>query len=151
MLRDQISDTLKDSMKSKDEVATSTCRLILAALKDRDIADRSKGNQEGIGEDAILGLLQSMIKQRREAIQLYRDGNRTELAEKEQAEIDIIERFLPAQLSDEEMARAVQGVIDELGAGSIKEMGRVMGTLKEKYAGRMDFGKASGIVKEKLG
>lgn len=151
MLRDQISDTLKDSMKSKDEVATSTCRLILAALKDRDIADRSKGNQEGIGEDAILGLLQSMIKQRREAIQLYRDGNRTELAEKEQAEIDIIERFLPAQLSDEDMARAVQGVIDELGAGSIKEMGRVMGALKEKYAGRMDFGKASGIVKEKLG
>ena len=151
MLRDQISDTLKDSMKSKDEVATSTCRLILAALKDRDIADRSKGNQEGIGEDAILGLLQSMIKQRREAIQLYRDGNRTELAEKEQAEIDIIERFLPAQLSDADMAKAVQGVIDELGAGSIKEMGRVMGTLKEKYTGRMDFGKASGIVKEKLG
>ncbi len=151
MLRDQISDTLKDSMKSKDEVATSTCRLILAALKDRDIADRSKGNQEGIGEDAILGLLQSMIKQRREAIQLYRDGNRTELAEKEQAEIDIIERFLPAQLSEEDMARAVQGVIDELGAGSIKEMGRVMGALKEKYAGRMDFAKASGIVKEKLG
>lgn len=150
MLRARISDTLKDSMKSKDEVATSTCRLILAALKDRDIADRSKGNQEGIGEDAILGLLQSMIKQRREAIQLYRDGNRTELAEKEQAEIDIIERFLPAQLSDADMARAVQGVIDETGAGSIKEMGRVMGALKEKYAGRMDFGKASGIVKEKL-
>ncbi|MDE0537250.1 MAG: GatB/YqeY domain-containing protein [Rhodospirillales bacterium] len=151
MLRDQISDTLKESMKSKDGVATSTCRLILAALKDRDIADRSKGNQEGIGDDAILGLLQSMIKQRREAIQLYRDGNRTELAEKEQAEIDIIERFLPAQLSDADMAKAVQGVIDELGAGSIKEMGRVMGALKEKYAGRMDFAKASGIVKEKLG
>ena len=151
MLRDQISDTLKASMKSKDGVATSTCRLILAALKDRDIADRSKGNQEGIGDDAILGLLQSMIKQRREAIQLYRDGGRTELAEKEQAEIDIIERFLPAQLSDADMAKAVQGVIDELGAGSIKEMGRVMGALKEKYAGRMDFGKASGIVKDKLG
>ena len=151
MLRDQISDTLKESMKSKDGVATSTCRLILAALKDRDIADRSKGNQEGIGDDAILGLLQSMIKQRREAIQLYRDGNRTELAEKEQAEIDIIERFLPEQLSDADMAKAVQGVIDELGAGSIKEMGRVMGALKEKYAGRMDFGKASGIVKDKLG
>ena len=151
MLRDQISDTLKASMKSKDGVATSTCRLILAALKDRDIADRSKGNQEGIGEDAILGLLQSMIKQRREAIQLYRDGGRAELAEKEQAEIDIIERFLPEQLSDADTAGAVQGVIDELGAGSIKEMGRVMGALKEKYAGRMDFAKASGIVKEKLG
>ncbi len=151
MLRARINDTLKDSMKSKDGVATSTCRLILAALKDRDIADRSKGNQEGIGDDAILGLLQSMIKQRREAIQLYRDGNRTELAEKEQAEIDIIERFLPEQLSEEAMAEAVQGVIDETGAGSIKEMGRVMGALKEKYAGRMDFGKASGIVKDKLG
>ena len=151
MLRARISDTLKESMKSKDEVATSTCRLILAALKDRDIADRSKGNQEGIGDDAILRLLQSMIKQRREAIQLYRDGNRTELAEKEQAEIDIIERFLPEQMSDEDMAAAVQGVIDETGAGSIKEMGRVMGALKEKYAGRMDFGKASSIVKEKLG
>ena len=151
MLRARINDTLKESMKSKDGVATSTCRLILAALKDRDIADRSKGNQEGIGDDAILRLLQSMIKQRREAIQLYRDGNRTELAEKEQAEIDIIERFLPEQMSDEDMAAAVQGVIDETGAGSIKEMGRVMGALKEKYAGRMDFGKASGIVKEKLG
>lgn len=151
MLRARINDTLKESMKSKDGVATSTCRLILAALKDRDIADRSKGNQEGIGDDAILGLLQSMIKQRREAIQLYRDGNRTELAEKEQAEIDIIERFLPEQMSDEDMAAAVQGVIDEAGAGSIKEMGRVMGALKEKYAGRMDFGKASGIVKDKLG
>ncbi len=151
MLRARINDTLKESMKSKDGVATSTCRLILAALKDRDIADRSKGNQEGIGDDAILGLLQSMIKQRREAIQLYRDGNRTELAEKEQAEIDIIERFLPEQMSEEDMAAAVQGVIDETGAGSIKEMGRVMGALKEKYAGRMDFGKASGIVKEKLG
>lgn len=151
MLRARINDTLKDSMKSKDGVATSTCRLILAALKDRDIADRSKGNQEGIGDDAILRLLQSMIKQRREAIQLYRDGNRTELAEKEQAEIDIIERFLPEQMSEDDMAAAVQGVIDETGAGSIKEMGRVMGALKEKYAGRMDFGKASGIVKEKLG
>ncbi len=151
MLRARINDTLKESMKSKDGVATSTCRLILAALKDRDIADRSKGNQEGIGDDAILRLLQSMIKQRREAIQLYRDGNRTELAEKEQAEIDIIEQFLPEQMSEEDMAAAVQGVIDETGAGSIKEMGRVMGALKEKYAGRMDFGKASGIVKEKLG
>lgn len=151
MLRARINDTLKDSMKSKDGVATSTCRLILAALKDRDIADRSKGNQEGIGDDAILRLLQSMIKQRREAIQLYRDGNRTELAEKEQAEIDIIERFLPEQMSEDDMAAAVQGVIDETGAGSIKEMGRVMGALKEKYAGRMDFGKASGIVKDKLG
>ncbi len=151
MLRAQINDTLKDSMKSKDVVATSTCRLILAALKDRDIADRSKGNQEGIDDDAILRLLQSMIKQRREAIQLYKDGNRTELADKEQAEIDIIERFLPEQLSEEDVAEAVQGVIDEVGASSIKEMGRVMGALKEKYAGRMDFGKASGIVKKKLG
>ena len=151
MLRAQINDTLKDSMKSKDVVATSTCRLILAALKDRDIADRSKGNQEGIDDDAILRLLQSMIKQRREAIQLYKDGNRTELADKEQAEIDIIERFLPEQLSEEDVAEAVQGVIDEVGASSIKEMGQVMGALKEKYAGRMDFGKASGIVKKKLG
>ena len=151
MLRAQINDTLKDSMKSKDVVATSTCRLILAALKDRDIADRSKGNQEGIDDDAILRLLQSMIKQRREAIQLYKDGNRAELADKEQAEIEIIERFLPEQLSEADVAEAVQGVIDDVGASSIKEMGRVMGALKEKYAGRMDFGKASGIVKKKLG
>ncbi len=151
MLRAQINDTLKDSMKSKDVVATSTCRLILAALKDRDIADRSKGNQEGIDDDAILRLLQSMIKQRREAIQLYKDGNRAELADKEQAEIEIIERFLPEQLSEADVAEAVQGVIDEVGASSIKEMGQVMGALKEKYAGRMDFGKASGIVKKKLG
>jgi len=151
MLRDQLKDALKESMKQKEDVAVSTLRLILAALKDRDIADRSKGNQDGISDDAILSLLQSMIKQRRESIDVYEKAGRQELADKEREEIEVIETFLPKQLSEEEMTKAVKGAITKVKASSLKEMGQVMGELKANYAGQMDFGKASAMVKEMLG
>ena len=151
MLRQQINDALKSSMKDKDKCTTSTLRLILAAIKDRDIAARSKGNTDGIGDEDILSLLQSMIKQRRESITMYEKGGRMELAQQEAEEISVIERFLPAQLSHEEVEEAISAVITETGAQSIKEMGKVMGALKQKYSGKMDFSKAGAIVKERLG
>lgn len=150
MLREQISDTLKEAMKAKDSACVGTLRLILAALKDRDIAARSGGNCDGITEDEVLGLLQSMIKQRRDSIEMYNQGNRPELAEAEQAEIIIIEQFLPQQMNDDEIATAVDAAIADSGASSIKGMGKVMGALKSAHAGKMDFGKASQVVKAKL-
>jgi len=150
MLRQQISDALKTAMKAKDASSTSTLRLILAALKDRDIAARSKGNSEGINEEELLGLLQSMIKQRRESIAMYEKGGRMELAQQEAGEIAIIENFLPAQMSDEELTEAVNTVIAEVGATCIKDMGKIMGALKQKYAGQMDFSKAGAEVKNRL-
>lgn len=150
MLRQRLSDALKDALKSKDQVGVSTIRLILAALKDRDIAARSKGNMDGIGEDEILGLLQGMIKQRQESIGLYEKGGRLELAEQEKNEIVVIERFLPKQMSEAEMAAAVREAIEEAGAQSIKDMGKVMAALKSRHAGQMDFSKASALVKQTL-
>lgn len=150
MLRQQFNDALKDTMRSKDDTAVSTLRLILAAVKDRDIAARSKGNTEGISDDELLGLLQTMVKQRRESIALYEQGGRLDLAEQEQAEIAVIERFLPQQLDEDETRAAVTQVIDELGATGIKDMGRIMAALRGRYAGQMDFARASGIVKAQL-
>ena len=131
----------------------STLRLINAAIKDRDIADRTKGgiDEEGISDDDILQLLQSMIKQRHDSIDAYTKGGRNELADQEAQEIEVIERFLPEQLGDEEMTNAVNGVIEAVGAESLKEMGAVMAKLREDFAGQIDFGKASGIVKKRLG
>ena len=150
MLRTRLSDALKVAMKEKDGRSVSTLRLILAALKDRDIAARSKGNQEGVSDDEVLDLLQSMIKQRRESIDLYEKGGRMELAQGEAEEISVIEGFLPEQMSEEEIATVITGVVDEVGAESLKDMGKVMTALKEQFAGQMDFGKASAIVKERL-
>lgn len=150
MLREQISSALKDGIKSKDACATSTLRLITAAIKDRDIAARDKGNQEGIADEEILGLLQSMIKQRNDSIKAYLEGKRQDLADQEAAEIEVIKRFLPEQLDDEAMAEAVDAVIKETGATCIKDMGKCMGALKQKFAGRMDFSKASALVKKRL-
>lgn len=151
MLRTQLNDTLKSAMLSKDSRVVSTVRLILAALKDRDIAARSRAVMDGISDDEILQMLQSMIKQRRESISLYEQGGRLELAQQEQDEIAIIERFLPQQLNETEMTDAVSAIIAELGAGGIKDMGRVMATLKERHAGTMDFTKASALTKKLLG
>jgi len=151
MLRQQLNDALKSAMKEKDGRTLSTVRLILAALKDRDIAARSKGNMEGLDVSGILGLLQSMIKQRRESIAMYEKGGRMELAQQESEEIAVIKRFLPAQMSDAELASAVTDAIAEVGATSIKEMGKVMGILKQKYSGQMDFSKAGTVVKQQLG
>lgn len=150
MLRNRLNDALKDSMKAKEARAISTLRLILAALKDRDIAERTKGNGDGLGDDAILEMLQKMVRQRHESIEMYTKGQRPELARREAEEIEVIERFLPKQMDETDMRAAIEGVIGELGAASVKDMGRVMATLKERYPGRMDFGKASGIVKEAL-
>jgi uncharacterized protein YqeY len=153
MLRTQLRDSLKAAQKNRDETRTSTLRLILAALKDRDIASRGAGSggQEEIGDDEILNLLQTMIKQRRESMTLYEQGGRKDLVDKEQQEIDVIQSFLPKQLSEKEMADAVKETIASIGATSIKDMGRTMAALKERYAGRMDFAKASGLVKQQLG
>jgi hypothetical protein len=150
MLRSRISETLKVAMKAKETIPLATVRLIQAALKDRDIAARSKGNMDGIGDDEILSMLQSMIKQRRDSIEMYEKGGRPELADREAQEIDIIEGFLPAQMDDAAVDAALKSVIQELEAASMKDMGRVMAALKERYAGSMDFTKASALVKAKL-
>ena len=150
MLRQRLNDSLKTAMKAKDQVAVSTLRLILTAVKDRDIAARTKGVDDGISDADILQVLQTMIRQRHESIALYRQGNREELADQEAREIQVIESFLPRQLSEAEMTDAIRSVIEETGAGSIKDMGKAMGALRERYAGQMDFGKASQALKAAL-
>ena len=150
MLRKQISASLQEALKAKDQTKASTLRLILAALKDRDIAERPKGNVSGLDDGEILKLLQSMIKQRKESIELYEKGNRLELAEKEQQEITYIEDFLPKQLSEDEIKTIVKSTISELGAKDIRDMGKVMSFLREKYSGQMDLGTAGKLLKEHL-
>ena len=134
-------------MKAKDARRSATVRLILAALKDRDIAARSSGKSEGLSEDEVLNMMQTMIRQRRDSIEMYKKGRRDDLVEQEESEIRIIEEFLPKQMSEDEVSTASREVIEELGASSIKNMGQVMGELRSRYAGRMDFGKASQVVK----
>jgi hypothetical protein len=151
MLRQRLNDALKTAMLGKDKRTVSTVRLILAALKDRDIAARGRGVTEGISDDEILQMLQSMTKQRRESIELYEQGGRLDLAQQEADEITIIGRFLPTQLSADEIAEAVDATIAEIGAKGLKDMGRTMAALKEAFAGRMDFAAASAVVKQKLG
>ena len=151
MLRNVIPEALRAALKNQEKRAISTVRLIIAALKDRDIAARGKGNTDGIGDDEILQMLQTMVKQRRDSIEMYEKGGRLELVEQEREEIAIIEGFLPQQLDDAEIGAAVDQVIAEVGAGGMKDMGNVMGALRDRYAGQMDFGKASALVKEKLG
>ncbi len=150
MLREKFTADLKAAMVAKDEAAVGTIRLIIAAMKDKDIAARTAESREGIGDEQILSLLQSMVKQRNESIEMYKKGNRQDLADKEAAEIKIIENYLPKQMSEDEIKAAVDAAIAAAGASSIKDMGKVMGTLKSRYTGQMDFSKAGGIVKEKL-
>lgn len=150
MLREQLSSALKDAMRAKDGRAVATVRLILAALKDRDIAVRDKGVMDGVSEDEILAMLQTMIKQRQESIRLYEQGGRCELAQQEQEEIDVIRRFMPTPIEGAELETAVRSTISEIGAANLKDMGRTMAVLKERYPGRMDFSKASGIVRASL-
>ncbi len=154
-MRERISEGIKTAMKSGDKSRLSTLRLINAAIKDRDIAARvdDKGQSTGkdkVDEQGILALLQKMIKQRRESIDTYVKGGRQDLADKEAAEIVVIEEFLPQQMSEEETRDAVKKVMAELGCCGLKDMGRAMGVLKERYTGQMDFGKASGMIKEEL-
>lgn len=151
MLRERLDTNLKTAMKAREKRAVSTIRLILTAIKDRDIAARGKGNADGISDQEIFQVLQTMVRQRREAIGLYEQGGRLELAEQEADEIKIIEDFQPQQLDEAEIGGIIGVIIEEIGAGGIKDMGRVMGLLRERYAGQMDFGKASATLKQRLG
>ncbi len=151
-MRSRVMDALKTAMKAKDAERLSTLRLINAAIKDMDIDLRGKGEEDAEVTDAdVLGILGKMVKQRQESARAYEEGGRLELAEKELAEISVIEEFLPRQLSAAETARAVEAAIAEVGAESIRDMGKVMGVLKGKYTGQMDFGKVGPMVKAKLG
>jgi uncharacterized protein YqeY len=150
MLRARFSESLKTAMKAHDARAVSTLRMMLSALKNRDIAARDKGNMTGIDDAEIGQMLQGMVKQRRESIVLYEQGKRPELAAQEAAEIAVIESFLPKQLSDAELDEAVKAAIAAAGAASAKDMGRVMTALRESHAGQMDFAKASAAAKKLL-
>jgi len=149
MLRDQLAAALKDAMKSKNAERLSTVRLIQAAIKDRDIANRGAGKEEA-GDDEILQILAKMVKQRDESAKIYEENARPELAAKERAEIVVLQDFLPKQLSDAQVRSNIAAIISEIGAAGAKDMGKVMAVLKERYAGQMDFSKASGAVKELL-
>ncbi len=150
MLRTRFSEALKDALKSKNERVVHTVRLIMAALKDKDIAARPKG-VTAIPDEDILQMMTGMVKQRRESIEMFEKGGRPELARAEQQEIDIIQSFMPKQMDETEATAAIKAAIAETGASSVKDMGKVMAVLKEKYAGQMDFSKASGLVKANLG
>lgn len=150
MLREKLTEAMKDAMRAKDQAALGTIRLILAKLKDVDIAARTEASREGVADDKILSMMQGMIKQRNESIALYEKGGRDDLAEKEKAEIAVIERFLPQQMDEAAVEAAVREAIAAAGATSIKDMGGVMTALKSKYAGQMDFAKASAAVKKAL-
>ena len=149
MLREDLQNALKEAMKSKNMPEVNAVRMIIAGLKEKDVEARGKGKKQA--EDAeLLAMMQSMIKQRNESIKLYNEGNRPDLAQKEQAEIAVIEKFLPKQLSEAEMSEVIKGIITQTGSQSVKDMGKVMGTLRSQYAGQMDFGKASEIIKSLL-
>ena len=155
MLRRQLEDSLKHAMKAREACRVATIRLTLAALRDRDIAERGNGNGNGNGngkveDNQILALLQTMIRQRRESIEQYERGGRVDLAEREAEEIAVIQSFMPPSIEGEDLVSAVRVVVNDLNARTIKDMGRTMACLKAKYSGRMDFAKASGLVKELL-
>jgi uncharacterized protein YqeY len=150
-LRERINAALKEAMKSRDAERLSTLRLINAAIKDRDIAARGEGNEGGVGDGDVLAILGRMVKQRQESARVYEEGGRLDLAERELAEIGVIEDFLPRQLSTEEVTAAITAAIAEVGATTIRDMGKVMGVLKGKYTGQMDFGAAGPMVKDRLG
>jgi uncharacterized protein YqeY len=149
MLRDAINNALKDAMKAKDERRVSTLRLVNATLKNADIEARGQGKAP-LGDDDVLGVLQKMIKQRHESIELYDKGGRPELARQEREEVAIIAAYLPQQMSEDDVKAAIAEAIRDTGAAGMKDMGKVIAVLRAKFAGRMDFGKASGLVKATL-
>ena len=149
MLRDDINNALKEAMKAKNERTVSTLRMVNATLKNADIEARGAA-KPALGDADVLSILQKMIKQRQESVELYRKGGRDDLVKQEQQEIDIIAGYLPRQMSDDELKAAIAAVVKDTGAASIKDMGRVMAALKERYAGQMDFAKAGGLVKTQL-
>jgi uncharacterized protein len=150
MIREKLTEALKEAMRAKAEAATTTIRMVNAAIKQKDIDVARARGDERISEEEILNLLQSLIKSRRESIELYKQGGRQDLVSKEEAEIAIIEKFLPQPLSEEETKAAIREIATAAGASSIKDMGKVMAALKTHYAGRLDMSKASGFVKQIL-
>ena len=150
-MHERFNEALKVAIKSQDKVRISTLRLINAAIKDRDIADRTDNGDAGVSEDVVLEILAKMIKQRQESLSAYEEAGRLDLADQERSEIVIIQEFMPRQLEDDEIIAAVDAVLAEVGAETLKDMGKVMALLKQKYTGQMDFGKAGARVKEKLG
>lgn len=150
-LRDQINDSLKEAMKSGDKRRVSTLRLINSAIKDRDILNRTAGPDAGVNDAQIVEVMAKMVKQRQESLEIYEKAGRDELATQEREEIAIIQGYMPKQLSDEEVKAAIAQIIKDTGAASIKDMGKVMGALKAKYSGQIDFGKAGGVIKGLLG
>lgn len=149
-LRTRIAAATKQAMKDKEQQRLTTLRLINAAIKDREIAARGENGEPGVTDAEVLGILEKMVKQRRESVRSFEEGGRLDLAEQEQAEIRVIEEFLPRRLSEEEVDRAVDDAVSEVGASSIRDMGRVMGALKSRYAGQMDFGTVGPKVKARL-
>ncbi len=150
-LRDQINTALKQAMRDRAADRLSTLRLIMAAIKDRDIAARSEGEERtGVDDAEILSILAKMVKQRQESARTYEEGGRLDLAERELGEITIIEEFLPKQLCETEIVAAIDAAIAEVGGESIRDMGKVMGALKSKFTGQMDFGKVGPMVKDQL-
>ena len=150
-MRDIINEAVKDAMRSKEKLRLSTLRLINAAIKDKDIALRIEDRPDGVSSSEILQILGKMVKQRQESARAYEEGGRLELAQQELSEIKIIEEFLPRQLSDEDVAKAIEEVISDIGATSIIDMGKVMASLKETYTGQMDFGQVGAKIKSLLG
>ncbi len=149
-LRNKINDQFNGALKTKNKNLISTFRLILAAIKERDIANRTSGKKEEVKDPEIIKVLRKMKKQRQDSADLYKKGERHELLEAEEAEIKIIDTFLPKQLNDEETKKICKEVIESVGASNIKDMGKIMGTLKKKYSDSIDFSKVNGIVKEIL-
>ncbi|MEP3334066.1 GatB/YqeY domain-containing protein [Sedimentitalea sp.] len=149
-MRTRVNDALKQAMRDKATMRLSTLRLICAAIKDQDIAARGEGGDEGVGDPDVLAILSKMTKQRQESARAYEEGGRIDLAERERQEIEIIEEFLPKQLGEDEVAKAVRSAVEETGATSIRDMGKVMAQLKGKYTGQMDFGKVGPLVKDRL-
>tara|TARA_R110002073_G_scaffold315670_1_gene488330 strand:+ start:470 stop:925 length:456 start_codon:yes stop_codon:yes gene_type:complete len=150
-MREEIKAALKEALKAQDKRRMGTIRLMQAAIKDRDIAARTEGADTLVSDDDILAILAKMIKQREESAVTYENAGRAELATQEREEIDVIKSFMPTQLTPEEVEAAAAEVVAELGAESLKDMGRCMGELKKRYGGRMDFGKAGAVIKGKLG
>jgi len=151
MLRDELNDALKTAMKARDERTTATLRMVLAGLKDKDIAARTKGVTTGIGDDEARTVMQNMVRQRRDSIAMYEKGGRADLVKQENEEISIIERFLPKQMDAAATEKAVKAAIAETAAASMKDMGKVMGVLKQRYAGQMDMSQVGPLVKKLLG
>jgi uncharacterized protein YqeY len=154
MLLDSIKNDLKIAMKAKDTLKISTLRMITSSIKNMEISNRGSSNEDSpndsLGDSEIIQLLSKMIKQRKESAEIYNKSNRNDLEKKENDEIEIIEQYMPSQIDDKKVNKLIDQVINETGSSNIRDMGKVMSVLKEKYSGQMDFGKASSIVKEKL-